>query len=142
MQSGEMPVLSGGSNALDCGTSIVHNILHHKKFSFLLHIETVLKQNKQYIYFFNRPGVAGAILQTPLIFFDLLTDSLILCENIFNKHSLPNRKSSGTDILRERSPPLTCHVSCVTCHMSHVTCHVSCGQCHFDLFLKLFWTKW
>ena len=37
----------------------------------------------------NRPGVAGAVLQTP----SLLNNSLILCENNFNKPSFPNRKS-------------------------------------------------
>ena len=30
-------------------------------------------------------------------------------------------------VLRDGSPPPTCHVSCVTCHtqMSHVKCHMS-----------------
>ena len=28
-------------------------------------------------------------------------------------------------MLRECSPPFTCHLSPVTCHVSHVTCHVS-----------------
>ena len=31
----------------------------------------------------------------------------------------------GAELLREGSPPPTCHVSHVTCHMSHVTCHMS-----------------
>ena len=31
-------------------------------------------------------------------------------------------------MLREGSPPLTCHVSGVICHMSRVTCHFLFGQ--------------
>ena len=41
----------------------------------------------------NRPGVAGAVLQTPLLLTDWLIQSAILCENIFKSPSLPNRKS-------------------------------------------------
>ena len=46
-----------------------------------------------------------------------------MCGNIFKLLSLPNRKSWGAAILRERSPPppVMCHMSHVTCHMSHVT---------------------
>ena len=39
--------------------------------------------------------------------------------------SFPNRKSWRAEILREGSPPPTCHMSCVTCHASHVIRHVS-----------------
>ena len=35
-------------------------------------------------------------------------------------------------MLRECSPPQTCHVSHVTCHVSRVTCHVSHVTCHMS----------
>ena len=38
--------------------------------------------------------------------------------------SIPNRKSWGTDILRECSPPTMCHMSFVTSHVSRVKCHI------------------
>ena len=83
---------------------------------------------------FNKPGEAGAVLQTPLSFIHSLTQlvsqSVILCENIFKTPLIPNRESYGAEILREGSPSPTCHVSCVTCHMSHVMCHMSRVTCH------------
>ena len=45
----------------------------------------------KYIYIFSRLGVAGAVLQSTL----LLIHSLIersFCQNIFQTHSIPNRK--------------------------------------------------
>ena len=44
---------------------------------------------------------------------------------IFTTLSIPNRKSSRADILRECSPPTMCHMSCVMCPNSCVMCHVS-----------------
>ena len=41
------------------------------------------------------------------------------------KPSFQNGKSLGAEILRDGSPPHTCHVSGVTCHVSHVMCHLS-----------------
>ena len=59
--------------------------------------------------------------------------SVILCENILKRLSLPNCKSQGAEIWRECSPLITCQMSNVRCHMSHVTCHVSC--------VTKFWTQ-
>ena len=42
----------------------------------------------------------------------------------------PNRDSYRADILRECSPPTTCHMSCAMCHMSRVRCQVSGVTCH------------
>ena len=36
---------------------------------------------------------------------------------------------SGIPLLRECSPPLTCHMSCVTRHVSRVMCHLSPVTC-------------
>ena len=82
----------------------------------------------------NRPGVTGPILQIP----PLLINRVILCEYIFLTPSLPNHKSQGADVLREGSPPPTCHVSHVTCHLSHVNCHVSLVTCHVTHVFCLF----
>ena len=75
---------------------------------------------------FYRSGVAGALPQTRLSlihsFIPSLTQSVILCENIFRTPSLPNHKSYEAEIWKEGSPPPPdmCHVSCVTCQVSHV----------------------
>ena len=66
---------------------------------------------------FTKPGVAGAVLQTPL-----QTQKL-------QKVHLP--------------PPVMCHVYHVMSHMSHVMCPISHVTCHmscfffFDKLLKL-----
>ena len=72
------------------------------------------------IYIINRPDVARAVLQTPVLFINY---NGIICGNIFKTLSLPNCKSQGAEI-ENVHPPL-----CVTCHMSCVTCHVSCVTC-------------
>ena len=41
-------------------------------------------------------------------------------------------------LLRECSPPQTCHVSCVMCQVSRVTCHVSHVTCHMSHILFFF----
>ena len=41
-------------------------------------------------------------------------------------------------MLRECSPPQTCHVSCVMCHMSRVMCHMSQVTCHMSFFYFYF----
>ena len=40
-------------------------------------------------------------------------------------------------MLREGSPPPTCHMSHVTGHLSHVMCHVSCVKCHMHYIFSL-----
>ena len=85
----------------------------------------------------NRPGVAGAVLQSPL----LLINSLI--KSAFS--SKPS-KHHYTQTVRARElnfwenvhpPPsvtfqvscVTCQVSCVRCHVSGITCQVSGVRC-------------
>ena len=60
---------------------------------------------------FDRPGVAGAVLQTVLSFIHLRTQLVILFLKIFKIPSLLNRKSKGLEILRKCSLPTTCHMS-------------------------------
>ena len=79
------------------------------------------------VYIFNRPGVAGAVLQTA----SSLIHSVILFLQTFKTSLHPKCESLGAEILRECSPPQTCHMSLVTCHVSRVTCHMSCVTCHF-----------
>ena len=51
----------------------------------------------QYIHYtksiFTRPGVAGAVLQTPLSFINSFSQSVSLFLQIFNRPSLPSRLS-------------------------------------------------
>ena len=61
-----------------------------------------------------------------------ISQSVILCLNIFKKFSLLNLKTLEAKILREVSPSLTCHVSHVMYHVSHVMCHTSYVICHMS----------
>ena len=96
-------------------------------------IKVFLNPFQKYLMIFieviNRPGVAGAVLQTPLLLIDLLINSLILCGNIFKTLSFPNGKSKGADILRKMLTPHL--VSHVTCHISRVTCDLSSTMFYF-----------
>ena len=64
---------------------------------------------------FNRPGVAGAVLQTPLYLIKYYIQLIIICENIFKTLYIPNCKSQGAEMLRECLPP------CVICQVSGIT---------------------
>ena len=46
----------------------------------------------------------------------------------------PKQKSLGAEILREGSPPPTCHMSRVMVHVSCVTCRVLHVMCQFLFF--------
>ena len=80
---------------------------------------------------FNRPSVAGAVLQTHSSFIDSLTPSLSQWSfvKISSKHLY-------SQTIKAREPHLShdmCHMSCVTCHVSRVTCQVSHVTCHMSL---------
>ena len=64
----------------------------------------------------NRPGVAGAVLQTPLPLLNSFIDSLT-CPFPPKVHSTFTLKPYGLGTS-------LCHMSQVICHMSHVTCHL------------------
>ena len=86
----------------------------------------------------KRPGVAGRpglFYKDPFDSFSNLSHSIILCENILNNPSFRNRKSYGAKLLRESSPPPTCHVSGVKCHASHIMCHMSHVTYHMYFLL-------
>ena len=80
----------------------------------------------------NRPGVAGAVLQTSFIHSFIAMHLVILVLNIFKMPSLENRKIQRVESLRECSPRTTCCMSPVMCHISHVTC-----QHIFFIFYKV-----
>ena len=75
---------------------------------------------------FNRPGVAGAVLQTPSWLSDWLSHPFPP-----NLQKFINPKPSELG---------SWNVSHVTCHMSHVTYHISHVTNH--IFYFLFLTKW
>ena len=65
------------------------------------------------VWFFQtvyRPGVAVAVLKTPLLLIDCLSQTVRAGESVFIPPDMSN---------------VTCHVSHFMCHISHVTCHVS-----------------
>ena len=75
---------------------------------------------------FNRPGVAGAVLQSPPWLINALS-LVMVCGNIFKVPSIPNHKSWGAEIFERTFTPH--HVSHVTCPMSRVRCHMSLFYC-------------
>ena len=90
--------------------------------------------------FLNRPGVARAVFQTPLLFINSLTNWLILFLQIFKTSSLQIHMIYGSEIFRESSPPSMCQISHCKCHMSlaHVTCHMSHMACHMSHVTHIF----
>ena len=83
--------------------------------------------------FINRPGVAGAVLQSP----PLLTDSFIdwsFSPLIFETLSIKTESARKLNFWENVHPTLSvmCYVSPVTCHMSPVTCHLSYITCHLS----------
>ena len=81
---------------------------------------------------FNRPGLPGAVLHTPLLLISWLIQSSFSFQSSRHHHFQTVRA-------RELTFWENVHPSPPTCHMSRVTCHV---LCHFFSFLLLFWTKW
>ena len=78
--------------------------------------------NIWYTLCWNRPGVAGAVLQSPLWFFNSFIHSLTHpLVHISSKHwhSKPEELRSWNF----EGMFIPHNVSCVTCHMSLVTCH-------------------
>ena len=69
-------------------------------------------------YISNRPGVAGAVLQSPLVTSLIIHWLKWVSQNIFQIHSIPHYVSG----VRYHLSGVTCHVSPVTYHMSPVTC--------------------
>ena len=70
--------------------------------------------------------------------FNWLSQSVNLCEYIFNIPSLQNRKSLEANILREGSSLANCWMSHVTCHVSHVRCHVSLVRILLNIYIFLY----
>ena len=95
---------------------------------------------------FNRPGVAGAVLQTDLSLSDSFIDSFIewsfspRSSNHFHAQNVWARELKFWEKVHPR-PWVTCSFSHVTCQVSCVTCHVSLVMCHKSHFF-LFFTKW
>ena len=78
----------------------------------------------------NRPGVAGAVLQSPPSFADWLINSVILYSKYLPNTPNPKPEEIGSWNFERMFiwyyvSCVKCHVSCVTCHVSRVTCHMS-----------------
>ena len=91
------------------------------------------------VYIWNRPGVAGAVLWTPLSLFHSLFNSLSrwsFCSES-SRHCLFQivraRELKGWENIHP--PPW------VPCHMSHVMCQVSHVRCQVSLFYLNFYSS-
>ena len=98
-----------------------------------------------------RPGVAGAVLQTPPPLINWLSESSFSSRssNVITPKPLELESWSFERMFIlhhvscvpcHMSPVtyymccITCHLSGVTCHLSHVTCHMSCFQFCFVFY--------
>ena len=79
----------------------------------------------------NRPGVAGAVLQTPSSFIHSVSQWSFSSESS-KYHKSQTVRARELTFGENVHPPqhVTCHVSRVTCQVSRITCHVSCVTCH------------
>ena len=89
----------------------------------------------------NRPGVAGAVLQTPPSLIDSSIHPLWkYLQTIITSKPLElgtwNVDTMFTIPYVSHMSRVMCHVSHVTCHVSHVTCHMSCVTCHVSHVTK------
>ena len=83
---------------------------------------------------FNRPGVAGAVLQSHPSLIDWLSHPLV---KISSKHfQSQTRRARELKFWKNVYPTIcvTCHVSHVTCHLPRVTCQMS--KTKVDIFLR------
>ena len=85
-------------------------------------------------HLFNRPGVAGAVLQT--------ASSLIKVGHCLWKYipNIVNPRPEEPGRLNCERMFIPHYVSCVTCYVSRVTCHLS-PVIFFHFFLKIFFHK-
>ena len=87
---------------------------------------------------FNRPGVAGKALQTPLSLIDWLIHSFRgPFSSKFSTYHYPQTVRAKEMKFWENvhtTPSVTCDVSQFICHMSHIRCHMSC--CNLNVLKK------
>ena len=74
---------------------------------------------------FNKPGVAGAVLQSPPWFINWLREG---CNKFFWENVHP------TLCIMCHMSCVPCHMSCVMSHVSHVMCHLSRVTCHLSKY--------
>ena len=73
---------------------------------------------------FNRPSVAGAVLQTVSKLINWLLTYWSFYSQYLGHHKSQTVRARELKLGENVHPPM-CHMSHVTCHMSHVKCHVS-----------------
>ena len=82
---------------------------------------------------FNRPGVTGAVLQTPLSLIISFIESYFSSKSS-EYHKLQTIRARELQFERMLTPQhVTCHMSHAPCYVSHVTCHLL----HVIFFLSL-----
>ena len=99
--------------------------------TFLQHTAYSLTFSTKHVMF-NRPGVAGAVLQTPASLIKSVAQSSFSSKS--SKHH-----NSQTVWPRELTFWENVHpTQYVMCHLSHVTCHLSCVTCHLSHVTSIF----
>ena len=83
-------------------------------------------------YVINRPGVAVAVLQTPLSPINSIIPPNL--QKIINHKLLELGTCNFVTVFTTH----VCNVLHVTCHMSLATCHKSCVTCHIFFFFFFF----
>ena len=96
-------------------------------------------QNSKLGQVFNRSGIAGADLQTPLSLIHLFISWFIqwsYSSRSLKYHISQTIRANELKIWKNVHPPqhVTCQLSCVTCQVAHVTCHMSHFKCHISFF--------
>ena len=86
-------------------------------------------KNCQPLILINRPGVAGAVLQTTLSLIDSISQSFFSSQS--SKYNFSQTVKARTLTFIENFH----HPLCVKCHMSGVTCHMSCVMWHMTSLL-------
>ena len=87
-----------------------------------------------------RPGVAGAVLQTPLLLINSISKSSSSSKSSKHYYSQPVRPRDLESRDNVHHPMyIMCHISCVICHVSCLTCHMSREIITFKLLKLVTW---
>ena len=103
----------------------------------------VCPENTHVYYIINRPGVAGAVLQSPLLLIHSFNNwfSDPFPPNLQNIRTPKPEELGSWNFERMFTPHhlwIVCQVSGVTCQVSHVRCHMSGVKFFSSYFLFLF----
>ena len=133
---------------VSCFTCYVSHVMAHMS-GVICQVSTVIC-HMSHVSIFNRPGVAGVVLQTPLSLIHWLSEWAFSSKpsNHHYTQTIRARKLKLWDNVH-LPPCVICHVSNVLCHVSGVRCHMSGVTCqvsnvkkkNLDKVVKLVWWR-